>query len=454
MTCGGIEQGYRLIHQGAIALGKVESQGIRIDEGYLVRAIEETDEKIEELSESLHKSDVMKAWIKKYQSATKLGSRVQLAWVLTNHLGMVFEKTSKGQDKTDESALAESHHPFVKDYLQLIKLKKAVNTYLRGIQKETVNGFLYPFFNLHRVRTFRSSSDSPNFQNMPVRDPEIGSLVRRAFIPRKGCVLMEADYSSIEVRIAACYHRDPVMLAYINDTSKDLHRDMAAECYLLSKSEVTGEIRYFGKNQFVFPQFYGSWYVSCAEALWDSAKGLKTASGISLRKHLQSKGIRTLGVWERGVKPRKGTFLKHLQEVEDVFWGRRFRVYRDWRRSWYESYQKRGFIDLLSGFRCRGFMRKNEVVNYAVQGSAFHCLLWSLIQLVMRDLPRTNLRSLIVGQIHDSVVGDVPIDEVEDYEALLQEVMTVRLKEAWKWIITPMDIEFSRYPEAWDKKAE
>ncbi len=99
-------------------------------------------------------------------------------------------------------------------------------------------------------------------------------------------------------------------------------------------------------------------------------------------------------------------------------------------------------------------MSLNEAINYAVQGSAFHCLLWSLIRLVLKDLPDSGLRAKVVGQVHDSIVGDVPIAEVGDYQAMIQDIMVTKLRAAWKWIITPLEVDFSIYPESWAKEAE
>ncbi|NIS13857.1 MAG: hypothetical protein GWN12_18860, partial [Thermoplasmata archaeon] len=88
-------------------------------------------------------------------------------------------------------------------------------------------------------RTFRSSSDSFNFQNIPIRDLELARLIRQAIIARSGHRLVEIDYSGVEVHVAACYHQDPTMLEYLEDKSKDLHRDMAMEIFKLPLEELT-----------------------------------------------------------------------------------------------------------------------------------------------------------------------------------------------------------------------
>jgi len=297
---------------------------------------------------------------------------------------------------------------------------------------------------LHTVRTYRSSCSDPNFQNIPIRDKEIGAIIRKAFIPRKGRKLLECDFSGIEVRIAACYHKDPTMLAYIKDSTKDLHRDMAMECYLLEQRQMTKDIRYCGKNKFVFPQFYGDYYVNCAKNLWKAIDemSLQTAEGTSLKEHMAKKGIRTLAQFE-----------KHIQKVEDNFWNVRFKKYTQWKKEHYQKYLQNRYFDTLTGFRCQGMMSRNDVINYPVQGSAFHCLLWSLIQ-IQKQIKIERMQSLIVGQIHDSIILDIVPEEEEKIVAILKEVMTQRIIKHWKWIIVPLDIEIDVTPidGSWNEK--
>ncbi len=365
------------------------------------------------------------------------------------------ERTATGRYKTDEESLSRINHPFVKDYLKVKKFEKTLTTYLLGIRREVVNGFIHPFFNLHLVRTYRSSSDSPNFQNIPVRDPAIGQLIRQAFIPRPGRRLVELDYGGIEVCVAACYHQDPTMLAYLEDDTKDMHRDMAMECFKLPLKELTPadktdtaevkrakDIRYCGKNMFVFPSFYGSFFLDCARNLWNAitSMNLHTRDGRSLLIHLREQGIREVGDLNPTEKPRKGTFERHLQKVEQDFWEKRFPIYDRWKKNWVKAYRRDGYMLTKTGFICQGYLKRNEIFNYPVQGSAFHCLLRSLIHL-QRRLDESKMKSLIVGQIHDSVVSDVPDEELNEFLALSQEVMVDDLKDAWDWIVTPINIE-------------
>ena len=121
-------------------------------------------------------------------------------------------------------------------------------------------------------------------------------------------------------------------------------------------------------------------------------------------------------------------------------WNDRFRVYTDWKRRWWDEYCSKGYVHTLTGFLSQGVYRRNQVLNTAIQGSAFHCLLWSLVRL-QRWLNKWKMKTKIVGQIHDSIVADVHPDEFDDYLAAVKQIITVDLRRHWDWIIVPMEIE-------------
>lgn len=428
---------------------------MRVDVPRLDATIEKVGERVAVLTERLKQDEVWGIWKRRHGSKASLGSRQQLGQVLYKELGYKSTgATRSGRIQVDEKALSQIDLPFVKTYLEVERLKKLRSTYLIGVRREVVDGFLHPVFNLHFARTYRSSCDSPNFQNIPIRDKQIGKLVRRCFVPREGHVLVEIDYGALEVRIAACYHKDPNMLEYIEDPSKDLHREMASECYMVGEDQVSKEMRFYAKNQFVFPEFYGSYYAQCAPNLWEAVDrfGLRLADGRSLREHLDEIGMLELGACSGG-QPAVHTFESHVQEVEADFWGRRFPVYARWKKNWWEQYQRNGDFRMLTGFRVDGVYKRNDVINYPVQGAAFHCLLWSLIKLV-KWLARSKMRTVIVGQIHDSIVADVHRSELGDYLAKAKRVMTEEIRKAWRWIIVPLVVEAEVGEENWWEKKE
>jgi DNA polymerase-1 len=448
---------YKLLHDGCVTLSAVESNGMKVDVDHLDHSIERIGKEITRGEGELREDKLYHIWRREYGAKTKLGSREQLGNILFNVLGHPCSAYTKtGRPKTDGATFEGVDEPFVVRYLEIEKLKKVRNTFLTGIKREVCNGFLHPVFNLHTVQTYRSSSNSPNFQNFPIRDPQMGEVIRRCFIARPDHHIVEIDYSGIEVRIATCYHQDPEMKSYIEDPSKDMHRDMAAECYKTTPEHVSKEMRYCGKNMFVFPQFYGDYYLNCSRTLWEAIDKMKLQVGdIPLKEHLRNKGISSLGKCNANQPPRAGTFERHIRSVERDFWDRRFRVYNAWKQKWWHDYQEEGGFTTLTGFRIDGVYGRNDVINYPIQGSAFHCLLWSLIRL-HKWLTKNKMRSLIVGQIHDSIVADVHEDELEDYLSTAKEIMTKSLPQAWDWINIPLEVEAEVTPinGTWHEKKE
>lgn len=438
------EKAYRLLHDGILALGRAEQQGMRIDLDYSEKKEKHLTRKIAYLEAKFKKTKFYRHWQHTVSGTPNINSNYQLSVILYKVKKITPAKfTESGQGSTDEDALTQLNIPELNDLLQIRKLKKIRDTYLNAFIKEQINGFIHPFFNLHTVRTFRSSSDSPNFQNIPKRDKEAMKICRKAIYPRKGHQLMEIDYGALEVRIAACYHKDPTMLQYIKDPTTDMHGDMAKEIFLIDAFDKRIPehkiLRAAAKNGFVFPQFYGDYYKNCAvniatgwgklpEGKWKKGQGILMPEG-TLSDHMISKGISSLDA-----------FIDRMKKIEYHFWQERFPVYRDWKLSWFKKYQRKGYIDMYTGFRCSGLMSFNDAVNYPIQGSAFHCLLWSFIRL--DEIMRTEKwKTRLLGQIHDAILLDVHPDELELVARIVQDVTCVELPARWDWINVPLEIE-------------
>ena len=461
MQCKPItHDGYSLFQEGSITLAEMECNGFCIDTAYIERAQKHLSMKIQTLTKRMKKDKIYRVWKQKYGLKMNFGSREQLGDIVFNELELAKGvRTATGRYKADKAALENIDVPFLEWYTKLEQFKKAKGTYLNGIQRHTdAEGFIHPFFGLDTVRTFRGSCADPNLQNIPIRDPIIKKLVRRAFIPREpNRHIVEHDFSGVEVKVAACYNRDPNLLRYVKDPTTDMHRDMAMRCFMLSKKQVSKKPRDCTKGHFVFPEFYGDWYLSCAQSLWrdiDKMK-LKTKDGVPLRKHLRSKGIKKLGACVMGETPVRGTFEYHIKQVEKDFWGIRFKVYDQWRWEWWEDYLDRGYFDTLTGFHISGALDRKKVINYPIQGSAFHCLLWCLIR-INKLLRKYKMKTKLIGQIHDSVIADVLHRELKDYIEIAHQVMTIDLCKHWSWIIVPMkvDAEIAPMGRSWFEKGK
>ncbi len=446
-------EAYRLMHDGILALSRVEATGIGVDVAYVKSKVAELKEDMRRDTEALKESEEYRLLRKRFGAKAKITSDQQMSVLFYQILGYIPSSyTEKGAPAVDEQALQEIGTPFSKAYLRLKKKRKLTGTFLAGILEETnqESQRLHASFNLHIPRTFRGSSDSPNFQNFPVRDPYMAQVIRSAFRAKKDYRILEIDYSGIEVRGAACYHKDPVMLRYIKDQTKDMHRDMAQQCFMIdSPDQVSKQVRYCGKNMFVFPQFYGDFYMNNARALWDAMEKMSLeVAGVPMRDHLRSKGITKRGdcvPGNHGQEASDDTFESHIREVENDFWNNRFKRYGQWKRKWLDQYQRDGGFTMLTGFRIEGVLSKNDVINWPVQGASFHCLLWSLISIAA-TLRKRRMRTRIIGQIHDSIIAEVYKGEEADYVQIAHEAMTRKVREHWDWIITPLEIEVEAAP--------
>lgn len=439
------EDAYKLLHDGVVALAQVEENGMAIDEDYLNNAILETNHRIKTATKKMANSEVSDIWRRRFKDRTNFGSREQLGKILFEDMGFKCSSvTGTGRYTTDGEELLKIDHPFVHRFLKVEKMKKGRDK-LKEIQREVVDGLCHGVFNLHIAQTYRSSCDNPNLQNIPVRDPWMKELVRKAIVPRKpGNRIVELDYKGVEVYGAYFYHDDPNMKKYLIDPTKDMHRDMAMTCFMLDEKDVTQDSRYTAKNMFVFPEFYGSWWLDCSQNMWnaiDKMKLVRATDQVSLHKHLRKKGIEELGsATHENPSPSDGSFQEHLQKVERHFWQKRFPTYAQWKKDWYDDYLERGYILTKTGFICHGPMKRTEVINYPVQGIAFHILLWSMIRL-QEECSRLGMEALIIGQVHDSIIADVPDNEVEDFLNLARHIMSVEVRKHWDWISIPLKID-------------
>lgn len=455
MLVPSVADAYRFFHEGTKALAAVENRGIRIDTEYLQKTMEEMKRDIIKNEEKFKKSDIYVAWRKRYKDPN-IESSEQLAEVLFNVMGYKCdERTATGKFKADESVLEKVPNSNVTLFLLIKKQRKILNTYLRGIEREVCNGVLRPSYNLiggydddkeGGAMSWRGSCSDPNFQNMPIRNKMMGKIIRDAIIPREdGYVLGEIDYSTIEVRIAGATTKDTRLLDYIkNSPPKDMHRDAASELFLLPPEKIGRKsTRDAAKNKFVFPQFYGSFYADCAKAIWEMMirnEYKVEGSDELVIDHLRKKGITKLGKCDPESPPKKGTFEHRVKEVEDKFWNKWFTGYTAWKKKVYNQYLETGEVHLATGFIARGIYRKNQVLNLPIQGPAFHCLLWSIIELE-KEFKKRKLKSMIVGQIHDCVLVDIHKSEIQEVLSLMKEVMTKRIRKHWPWLIVPLEIE-------------
>jgi DNA polymerase I-like protein with 3'-5' exonuclease and polymerase domains len=462
-----------LLRRGTLAFSKMEAAGVRVDKGYIDQTWKDLDASIADLHRRLkNDKEMYKPWVRRFGSKTNLFSRDQLRDVLYLDLGVeVRWLTKSGKASTSKTVLDKVDIEGVNVYREMEQKKDIQSTYLEGIRREMVEvpgvgWFVHPSYGLHRAATYRSNCVEPNWQNIPSRDWELAQMVRKAYIPRKGRHLVEVDFGMVEVIVAAIYTRDPALMKYVTDPKSDMHTDMACQIFFLTKEQVKEmkkTARHAAKNMFVFPEFYGSAWFKCAPDIWDEMTrlrhgqphGWELPDGTPLVKHLRRNGIKALGPCEAKGEPPAGTFAAHLKQIERHFWDKRFPVYRDWKRSWFDQYQQEGGFSMLTGFRVNQKLKRTDVTNYPIQGSAFHCELKTCIHIV-DWIEKYKMKSRLVGTIHDCDVGDVPTNELQDYCDMFYEYKTVKLAKEWKWISVPMkaEVEVTDKGESWAAKKE
>jgi hypothetical protein len=233
----------------------------------------------------------------------------------------------------------------------------------------------------------------------------------------------------------------------IDDTiNGDMHKDMAIELYKLKsldkKHKGESQLRQGAKNGFVFPQFYGDYYKNNVPILLKWSEDVELKDGTPINRHLSDVGL--VKINKRGTITDDSSFYKHVQKVEDKFWNERYKTYTEWKDETWSNYQATGKVPFPTGFTASGVLGRNKALNTAIQGSAFHCLLWSFVE-IDRIRRKEKWKTKIIGQIHDAIIFDVYPDELEYVARVVKRVMTEDLLEAWDWIIVPLEIEMDLF---------
>ncbi|MCP4373936.1 MAG: hypothetical protein GY797_38405 [Deltaproteobacteria bacterium] len=443
---------YNFFMEGNEQMAKIQLNGVNMDSHYYQKAEKDLEKKVNELKSELENGREAKAFYKMFGRPIKITSNQDLGKLFYEVLNKEAVYTAKGGYKTDKMTLEGLNLPYVKKLLQMKKYEKAKGTYLGQFAREIFRTKMYPFWDLNIPVSYRSSSSKPNFQNIPKRDAEIKAIIRKGIVPKRGCILSEIDFSGAEVITSATYHKDPTFINYLIDPHTDMHRDNATDLlmlppdmlenpdYTLEQKKKVKKIRFFAKNNWTFAQFYGDWFGSCAPMFWENVieADLELPNGMTCREWLEDKGIYELGEVEKD-GPTEGSFMEHCAHVEDKMWNERFPVYTKWKEDIVDTYRDHGFIPNHFGFRFTGYMSNNQCTNFPIQSASFHMLVYTLIE-VQKFIDKNNLKTKIIGQIHDSIISNVPKDEIKFYHAGVNKIVK-RLKDEFEWLIIPMEIE-------------
>ena len=254
------------------------------------------------------------------------------------------------------------------------------------------DGRIHGEFNQTVTATGRISSSQPNLQNIPIR-MEIGRQIRKVFVPKDGCVFLDADYSQIELRVLAHMSGDEKLIdAY--RSAEDIHTMTASQVFHVPVDMVTPEMRRNAKAV-NFGIIYGI-----------SSFGLSNDLSISVSEAKQyiDSYFHTY--------PKIKTFLDNLvQSAKD--------------KGYSETIlgRKRPIPDLSSkNFRLRSFGER-VAMNAPIQGTAADIMKIAMIR-VFNELYSRNLKSRLILQVHDELLIETYKDEVDEVKSILEEAMT------------------------------
>ncbi|MFA5093003.1 MAG: DNA polymerase I [Candidatus Omnitrophota bacterium] len=399
----------------ASILAQMEQDGIKLDLVLLKELSHELEHRLIKLIADIYESS---------GTQFNINSPKQLGQVLFEKLGLPVIKKTKTGPSTDEEVLkrlAEKHAlpDLLLEYRQLTKLK---NTYVDALPKlvDPRTGRVHTSFNQTGTETGRLSSSNPNLQNIPIKT-DIGAKIRQAIVASgKDSCLLSCDYSQIELRVLAHLSQDDTLIKAFN-SDQDVHRLTASLINGVAETEVTDQMREVAKRV-NFGIVYGQ-----------SAYGLSKDLDI---------------------------FVNQAQNFIDAYFLRYPKV-KQYIDAQIKNAQEQGYVTTLLGRRrfipeinnknlnLRQFAQR-QAVNTPIQGTASDLIKLAMIK-ISKQLKAKGLKAKMILQIHDELVFDLPIAELDLLSSLvkkeMEEVMQlmvpikVDMKKGKNWL------EMTTYPK-------
>ncbi len=375
-------------------LADMENEGVKIDK-----------EALDDYSKVLT-TDILKVEAEIYElagSTFNIGSPKQLGEVLFDRLKIVAKakRTKTKQYSTSEDVLSKlkDKHPIVEKILDYRSLTKLKSTYVDALPKliSEKTGRIHTSYNQAVAATGRLSSNNPNLQNIPIRTEE-GRLIRKAFVPRDDQhTLLAADYSQIELRIIAALSDDEAMLEAFRN-GLDIHAATAAKVYETALEDVSREQRRNAK-MVNFGIVYGISAFGLSERL-----GIPRQEAAFIIDQYFSK--------YPGVKKYMEKNIAHAREhgFVSTMMGRR-RYVRDINSS---------------NATVRGYAERNAI-NAPVQGTAADMIKIAMVS-IHEAMKKEGMKSKMILQVHDELVFDALIEEIDTLMSLVEDKMKSAIK--------------------------
>ena len=323
-----------------------------------------------------------------------INSPKQLGVILFDKLGMPHAKKTKTGYSTAADVLDKlaPDYPIVAKILEYRQLAKLKSTYADGLAVYIgTDGRIHGKFNQTVTATGRLSSTEPNLQNIPVR-MELGRLIRKVFVPKEGCVFVDADYSQIELRILAHCSGDRQLIQAYRE-ARDIHRMTASQVFHTPFDEVT-DLQRRNAKAVNFGIVYGI-----------SSFGL--SQDLSITRKEAAQYIEHYFETYPGIKKFLDDSVAHAKEkgYAVTLFGRR-----------------RPVPELKSS----NFMQRNfgerVAMNAPIQGTAADIIKIAMIG-VNEELKKRDMKSRLILQVHDELLIEADKSEVEEVKAILKDKM-------------------------------
>ena len=371
-----------------ITLDKIERAGMHVSRERLDALHEEYTRRLEDIAARIY--DMSGAHF-------NINSPKQLGDVLYGEKGLNLPHGKKGKNGLystgiDELNRLKEYHPVIEEIIKYRELSKLDSTYAAGLVRSIRNdGRIHTTFTQAMTNTGRLSSTEPNLQNIPIRSDE-GSRLREAFTASEGCVLVDADYSQIELRLLASLSKDEIMCSAFNE-GEDIHRRTAAKVFGVNEDAVTHKMRSIAKTV-NFSIIYGI-----------SDYGLATDLGIGYKE--------------------AGTLIK---EYENQFPG--IMKYLNGLKS---DGEKNGYVETMFGRRRILSELKSQnrnvrnfgfraAMNTPIQGTAADIIKIAMNRVntaLINELPDAKL----VMQVHDELIVECSEKDAEKASEILKREM-------------------------------
>ena len=370
-------------------LSRMEANGVKIDTENLQQISEEFGKEIRKIEEQIYEAA---------GTPFNIASPKQLGEILFEKLKIdeKAKKTKTGQYATGEDVLQKlSHkHPIIQMILDYRSLTKLKSTYLDALPAlvNPKDGLIHTSYNQAVTATGRLSSNNPNLQNIPVRTAQ-GREIRRAFVPRSPqYTLLAADYSQIELRIITHLSQDPAMVNDFN-LGHDIHAATAAKVFHVPMDQVTKEQRSRAKAV-----NFGIIYGMSAFGLAERMELSRSEAADIIKKYFEEYA---------GIKEymNRSIALARERGYAETILGRR-RYLRD--------------INSANSV-VRGFAERNAI-NAPIQGSSADMIKIAMIG-IHQELERLKMQSKMILQVHDELVFDAHLDELDTLKSIVQDKM-------------------------------